>query len=255
VIGPTVLALVLAAAAPLFSYRLDEVKGAVYRLPAGVEKGETRASSGDPAMPGDHLRTGWFGKLVVSVPERASRFEVASGTRVKLAGDEPGLLLVVEKGRVKAFFDALTGAEPVERRVATPGALLAVRGTRYGIEVDESGQTALAVFEGVVEVLSRKAEIPPLRVLKGEYCAFGPGVAPRAAPMGPMGINEGNWESRPRGAGQPGGQAQPGGGPGGSGAQGGSGGPGGPGNPGAPAGPGPGSAAPPAGNARGGKGP
>ncbi len=249
-IGPTVLLLVLASAAAPFTYRFDEVKGAVYRSPASDEKQEQRVAAGEAAASGDQVRTGWLGRAVISVPERASRFEISSGTRVKLASDDPGVLLVLEKGKVKAFFDVLTGAEPVERRVATPGALLAVRGTRYGVQVDESGRTSLAVFEGIVEVVSSSPGIAPLRVLKGEYCAFGPGVAPRSAPMGPMGINEGNWGSRSGGMGQgqqPGGQQRPGSpgqGQGGSPA-----GPGGMGGMGAPGG------APPAGQPRGGKGP
>ena len=246
-IGPTVLSIVLAAAAPLFTYRFDEVKSAVYRSPASNEKLEQRVTAGDPGAPGDLVRTGWLGRAVISVPERASRFEISSGTRVKLARGDPGILLVVEKGKVKAFFDALTGEDPIERRIAPPGAQLAVRGTRYGVEVDDSGLAALAVFEGTVEVVSTAPGIAPLSVVKGECCAFGPGVAPRSAPMGPMGIHEGNWGSRPPGAGQgPGGQTHPGSpGPGPAGGPAGPGGAGGMGSPGA---------APPASQPRGGKG-
>ena len=252
-IAPMTLALVLAAGPAPLAYRFEEVKSSVYRLPGGSEKREVKVAAGETAAPGDHVRTGWWGRTLLSVPGRAARFEISSGTRVKLATDDPAVLLVVEKGRVKAFFDALTGAEPVERRVSTPGALLAVRGTRNGVDVDASGQTTVA------EIISTAPGIAPVRVGPEEFCTFTPGTRPLPSPMGPMGMNEKNWGERPAGAspqspqsrqGSPGGPA-----PGGQGGMPGS--PGGGGSsapPGGMGGPG-GQGAPSAGQPRGGKGP
>ncbi len=194
------LAQLAGAAAPApapapFTYRFDEVKSRVYRYPRGDETNELRVQAKQTADAGDVVRTNWLGRAVVAVPERASRFEISSGTRVRLASIEPGVLLVLEQGKVKAFFDALTGGEAVERRVATPGALLAVRGTRYGVDVDGGGQTSLAVFEGTVEVISANPATKPFLVTRDQFCTFKPGTAPRIVPMGSMGMTERSWQN------------------------------------------------------------
>lgn len=189
--GMLLAALWLAAAAPAtppLGYRLVEVRSKVVITHEGAEH---RATRDEIAAAGDELRTGMFGHATLLVAERASRFEVFSSTRVRLAGPEPGVLVVLERGRLKALFDALTGAE--ERLVATPGAVLAVRGTQYGVEVDAAGNGAIAVFEGVVEVRPRTAGLTPVAVAAGEMCSFAPGRAPRRRMM-PMGMTQDNWD-------------------------------------------------------------
>jgi hypothetical protein len=185
------LLLIIEAPAPTapLEYRFDEVKSKVV---VTHQKVETRAAKGATALAGDGVRTGMFAKATLSVPVRASRFEIASSTRVTLAGPEPGVLIVLETGRLLAIFDALTG--DTQRLVATPGALLAVRGTRYGVEVDADGAASLAVFEGVVEVLPIAGERPPVRVSAGEMCDFGPKAAPQPRPM-PKDLTERGWAS------------------------------------------------------------
>lgn len=193
-------------------YRFQEVKSKVVRSPGGDESRDVRVAVGDPAESGDVVRTGFFGRTVVAVPERAASFEVFSSSRVRLAGGEPGILLVLEKGRIKAAFDAFTGASEA-RRVAVPGAILAVRGTRYGVEVT-GGQSVLAVFEGTVELFP-EGGAPSLRIGRDEYCVFGPKTPPRKEPMGRDGMNEKSWGSRGSGMaekrpGEPGTQGAPG---------------------------------------------
>lgn len=183
----------------VLTYRFDEVKSKVLRAPASDERNETRVSAGDSASAGDFVRTGFWGRAVVSVPERGARFEISSSTRARLAPGDPGVLLAVEKGRLKAFFEKLTDGSASERRVAAPGALLAVRGTRYGLEVDGDGQCLLVVFEGTVEVLSTVAGASPIRVGAEEMCTFGRRAAPQAAPMRSMGMSEGSWGMRGEG--------------------------------------------------------
>ena len=189
-------------------YRFAEVVSKVVLTHADAER---RVAAGEAAEAGDEVRTGWRGRAVVEAPAHASRFEILPSTRVRLAGPEPGVLIVLERGRLKAVFDALTGSD--ERLVATPGALLAVRGTRYGVEVEADGAAAVTVFEGTVEVLPRDAALAPLAVRAGEVCNFGPRTPPRAAPM-PPGTREDAWrggmaEREPRGA-AGGGQSAPG---------------------------------------------
>ena len=187
--------LVAAEQSPL-AYRFDEVKSKVVRAPGGDEKAEARVAVGDLASSGDVVWTGFWGKAVVSVPERKSRFEISSSTRVRLAGGEPGLLLVLEKGRLKAFFEAFTDGSSGERKVGAPGVVLAVRGTRYGLEVDADGRGLLAVFEGTVEVLQTVPDAQPVRVRADELCTFGPHSAPHTSPMRSMGMSEGSWGMR-----------------------------------------------------------
>ncbi|MBK6407527.1 MAG: FecR domain-containing protein [Holophagales bacterium] len=225
-LAATGLGLAEAPSGERLAYRFDEVKSKVVRSPGGDEERGIRVSAGDPAEAGDVVKTGFFGRTVLAVPDRAARFEVFSSTRVRLAGGEPGVLLVLEKGRLKAAFDAFTGASEA-RRVAAPGALLAVRGTRYGLEV-VGGETVLAVFEGTVEVFPSDGS-PIVRVERDQYCVFGPKTPPRKEQMGKAGMSEKSWGSRGSGMtdgrqGTPGEGSQGPAGPGTQGRQGGSGG-------------------------------
>lgn len=186
----------LAGTEPL-QYRLETVKS---RVVVGHEGEERRAAAGDTAVAGDSVRTGSFGRTVIAAPHAAARFEVGSRTEVVLAGPEPGVLLTVRSGVVKAFFDALTGRD--DRLVATPGALLAVRGTRYGVEVGSDGEATLAVFEGVVEVRSRLAGVAPVEVRAGEQSRFGPRLEPGREAM-PRGWSEERWRGADAATGRP----------------------------------------------------
>lgn len=190
-----ILVLTLAASAghssePL-EYRFDEVKSKVVLARRTDASKEERAAVGVAAAPGDEVTTGFWGHATLSVPARAARFEIGSSAQARLAGDEPGVILTIQKGRFKAWFEKLTSSE--ERVVAVPGALLAVRGTRYGVEADSGGRVALAVFEGRVEVATRLPGAAPVFVDAGQMCVLGPRDAPRVMPMGSMGMHEGSW--------------------------------------------------------------
>jgi len=168
-------------------YRVEELKSKVVIKHADIDR---RASEGDVAVGGDLVRTGWFGRATLAVDDAASRFVIYSSTLVKLGDERPAVLLILERGKLEALFDALTGRD--DRLVVTPGAVLAVRGTRYGVEVDRSGEAVLAVFEGRVEVRPLRPELPPLVVEAGTLCRFGPQTPPRTAPA-PQGMNERSW--------------------------------------------------------------
>jgi hypothetical protein len=168
-------------------YRFERVRS---RVTVDSTVAETRAAAGSVAHGGDRIRTGWLGYALLGAPRFGARFEVFAGSDVRLASDTPGVLISLERGRLKAIFDKITGDEP--RMVKTPGALLAVRGTRYGIEVGRDGTSTLAVFEGVVEVLSPLSP-EPLLVRAGEACHFSTSMRPEAMPM-PHGMNEGSWQ-------------------------------------------------------------
>ncbi len=183
-----VLALTAADPSAPIVYTFDQVKSKVVLEHAG-DSG--RVHEGDTGVAGDLVRTGWFGRAVLSVPARASRFELYASTRARLAGTEPGVLIELERGRLKGIFDALVGAP--ERAVATPGAILAVRGTRYGVEVGRDGDAVLTVFEGVVELRPRAPGSSPVLVRGGQMARYGHTGPPRVGPM-PSGLGERDWD-------------------------------------------------------------
>lgn len=196
---PIVFLLLMASggrsAEPL-EYRFDEVKSKVLLARRGDASHEERAGAGIAAGPGDEVKTGFWGRAILSVPARAARFEIGSSAHARLAGDEPGVILTIQSGRFKAWFEELTSGE--ERVVAVPGALLSVRGTRYGVEADSGGRVALAVFEGRVQVVSRFTGAAAIFVDAGQMCLLSLRDAPRVMPMGSMGMHEGSW-GMPRG--------------------------------------------------------
>ncbi|MEA2238326.1 MAG: hypothetical protein QOC81_3050 [Thermoanaerobaculia bacterium] len=167
----------LATPATSIGYRFDAVKRNVVLKTATQE---TQAAKGSQAQSGDRVHTGMFSyALIASEPHRA-KFEIFSVTDVQLAGGAPGVILSLERGRVHAMFDKILGSEP--RLVQTPGALLAVRGTQYNIEVDKAGKTILDVFEGTVEIRS-PFRPEPFLVHAGESSIFTRQGPPPEHPM------------------------------------------------------------------------
>ena len=156
-------------------YRFDEVK-------RKVTLNAQAAKVGLQAKGGDRVQTGWLSYALIASEPYKAKFEIFGSTDVKLAGDAPGVILSLERGRLNAIFDKITGNEP--RVVKTPGALLAVRGTKYGVEVDASGDTNVEVFEGVVEVRSDLAPLP-LLVHAGEAAGFSRRNPPSLHPVKP----------------------------------------------------------------------
>jgi len=114
--------------------------------------GERALEAGDHAQSGDHLRTGSRSRADLGVAEYVARFVVSSKTSFRLAHDRPGVLLEIERGSLRAIFGKLPEGDTRERLITTPSAVLAVRGTDYGVEVKKDGDTSITVFEGTVEV-------------------------------------------------------------------------------------------------------
>jgi nitrite reductase/ring-hydroxylating ferredoxin subunit len=198
----------VAADAPSkIDYRFDEVRRTVTVVSNAKE---SAAAKGSKAHSGDTVRTGWFSYALIASETHRAKFELFSGTDVQLASTEPGVILSLNRGKLHAMFDKITGSEP--RVVKTPGALLAVRGTQYTVEVDKSGNTTLDVSEGTVEIRSPLHPAPML-VHAGEAANFGRQQPPTVHPRGegPQGGRDGHGgQNPPNGA--PGGHHPPGGG-------------------------------------------
>ncbi|MEA2337147.1 MAG: hypothetical protein QOE82_1154 [Thermoanaerobaculia bacterium] len=176
------LAMLTAAAATTTTpapvgYRFDDVKRTVTLRTANQE---SPAAKGVHAQSGDRVHTGWFSYALIAAEPQRARFEIFSSTDIQLAGGTPGVILSVERGRIHAMFDKITGSEP--RIVQTPGALLAVRGTQYNVEVDSAGKTTVDVFEGIVEIRS-PLRPEPLLVHAGESSIFSRRDPPPDRPM------------------------------------------------------------------------
>jgi hypothetical protein len=164
-------------AAAMIDYRFDDVKNnVVLKTP----KQEAQAAKGSRAQSGDHVHTGLFSYALIAAEPHKAKFEIFSVTDVQLAGGTPGVILSLERGRIHAIFDKILGTEP--RLVQTPGALLAVRGTQYNVEVDRAGKTILDVFEGTVEIRSPFRNEPFL-VHAGESSSFTRQQPPPDHPM------------------------------------------------------------------------
>jgi len=125
-------------------------------------------------------------------PDYGARFRLSSKTRARLAGDRPGVLLEIERGSLRAIFGKFLGEDPPERIVTTPSAVLAVRGTDYGVEVSKSGDTTVTVFSGEVEVVDIDRSVPSIRVHAGEFSTIRRGKTP-GAPR-PHEINQKDWD-------------------------------------------------------------
>jgi hypothetical protein len=127
---------------------------------------------------GQLLRTGARSSAEITSPEYAARFRLSAKTRARLAGDRPGVLLEVQRGSLRALFDKLVGEDAPERIVTTPSAVLAVRGTEYGVEVSKSGHTTVTVFSGEVEIVDIERAGEPVILRAGQYGTVRRGKSP-----------------------------------------------------------------------------
>jgi hypothetical protein len=157
-----------------------------------TDDGERQLQAGDVARSGDSLRTGSRSRAELEVVERAARFVVASKTRFRLAHDQPGVLLDIERGSLRAIFGALAEGDDRERLVTTPSAVLAVRGTEYGVDVQKDGDTSVTVFDGTVEVWDIGGVGERVRVQAGQQARIKKG-RPSSTPK-PHGLTAGDWD-------------------------------------------------------------
>lgn len=175
-------------------YEVTRVKRKLMRELDGG--GEERLAAGARLSSGDILQTGWMSSAEIAAPLWATRFALGPRTRVRLAHEVPGVLLEVERGRLRATFDPLpeseTDAGERERIVTTPSVVLAVRGTEYGIEVDGDGDTTVVVFEGAVEAMDATGEGEPVRIGPGLACSFRRGRGGGA--QWRHGLGTGDWD-------------------------------------------------------------
>ena len=170
-------------------YSLTFLKGKLLReTPAPKE----RLTIDSAVKAGDVLRTGWRSSAKISSSGMGTSFHISPRSTVRLASDQPGVLLEVQKGRLRAVFDKISEGPSAERIITTPSAILAVRGTEYGVAVSKAGDTSVVVFSGVVDVTDIEHGGPPVPVSMGEFCTIPRGGRP-SSPMPHM-MNAGGWD-------------------------------------------------------------
>ena len=114
------------------------------------------------------------GRVLLTVRSDESNILVRPRTRLILNQPSPSNwnTLEVLLGRIRAYIQKRTGGAP-PFQLGTPSAVVAVRGTRFDVEVNRRGTTEVDVFDGLVEVASSG--------IKGKSVLVSPGFSTRVA--------------------------------------------------------------------------
>jgi len=136
-------------------------------------------SRGQTLPPGTLLDSG-DGELLLRL-EDESEILVRSHTRIVLKQPERGNwdYLQVLVGRIRAQIRHRTGGAP-PFQLGTPSAVIAVRGTRFDVEVNRHQVTEVDVFSGLVEVGAVGIRGASVLVRPGFSTRVGPGGPPEA---------------------------------------------------------------------------
>ena len=192
------LAVAAASEAPaVLEYDVIAVKR---KLLLETADGELALEVGDHARSGDVLRTGSRSRAELAVIEYSAKFVISSKTSFRLAHDRPGVLLEIERGSLRAIFGKLPEGDTRERLITTPSAVLAVRGTDYGVEVTKDGDTSVSVFEGTVEVWDVGGAGKRMMVQAGQSSRIKRGKGPSSPKA--HGLSAHDWDQGRRRAGQ-----------------------------------------------------
>jgi hypothetical protein len=149
-------------------------------------KSFTKLGRGEILPPGTIIATG-EGRVLLTMRSDESQILVRPQTRIVL--EEPSSAnwrsLEVLLGRIRAYIQKQTGGAP-PFQLGTPSAVVAVRGTRFDIEVNQRGITEVDVFDGLVEVSGLG--------IQGKAVFVNPGFSTRVAvggePEAPMPTRE-----------------------------------------------------------------
>lgn len=154
-IGAFSLIAVFAAAAFSYDARVDGVSGVVEYQTPGTD-GWVAAAKDDKLAEGTKIRTGSGAQARVVLPDK-SRTEIGPSAQIDITELKPeGNRFFLKVG--KMFARVFKSKTRQRFEVKTPSALCAVRGTEFGVEVNQGGQTLLEVHEGVVGAVSSSGQ-------------------------------------------------------------------------------------------------
>src|ERR1017187_1289377 len=164
------------APAPFAGAAVSEWKGDVHVQLPGTSL--SRPTRGQVLPAGTVLDTG-DGRLVLVLRADESEILVQPHTRLVVREPAPGNWNAVEilLGRVRAYIRKRTGGAP-PFQMGTPSAVIAVRGTRFDVEVNGRGVSEVDVFDGLVEVASPTIPGSSVLVSPGFSTRVGMGTPP-----------------------------------------------------------------------------
>jgi len=162
--------------APFAGAIVSEWKGEVHVQLPGTNM--SRPMRGQVLVAGTVLETG-DGRLALVLRADESEILVQPHTRLVVREPAPGNWNAVEVllGRVRAYIRKRTGGAP-PFQMGTPSAVIAVRGTRFDVEVNGAGVSEVDVFDGLVEVASSTIPGSSVLVSPGFSTRVGMGTLP-----------------------------------------------------------------------------
>ena len=162
--------------APFAGAIVSEWKGEVHvQLPGTSMSRPTRGQ----VLPADTVLDTGEGRLVLVLRTDESEIIVQPHTRLVVKEPAPGNwdALEILLGRVHAYIRKRTGGAP-PFQMGTPSAVIAVRGTRFDVEVNGRGVSEVDVFDGLVEVASSTIPGSSVLVSPGFSTRVGMGTTP-----------------------------------------------------------------------------
>jgi len=162
--------------APFAGASISEWKGEVHvQLPAAKPSSPKRGQ----VLPAGTILETKDGRLVLVLRADESEILVQPHTRLVISEPKPGNWNAIEilLGRVRAYIRKRTGGAP-PFQMGTPSAVIAVRGTRFDVEVNRHGVSEVDVFDGLVEVASATVSGPSVLVRPGFSTRVGMGALP-----------------------------------------------------------------------------
>ena len=165
--------------APFAGAIVSEWKGEVHIQVPG--KAMAQPARGQALPAGTTIDTG-DGQLLLVLRTDESEILIQPHTRVTVKDPSPGSWDAIEValGRIRAYIRKRTGGAP-PFQMGTPSAVIAVRGTRFDVEVNRRSVTEVDVFDGLVEVASSTVSGPSVLVNPGFSTRVGLGTAPEPA--------------------------------------------------------------------------
>jgi hypothetical protein len=130
------------------------------------------------------------GRLMLVLRADETEILVQPHTRLLLIEPAPSNwnTLAILIGRIRAYIRKRTGGAP-PFQMGTPSAVIAVRGTRFDVEVNRHGVTEVDVFDGLVEVANP--------AIPGSSVLVAPGLSTRVGMGTPPEVPVPTYEIRP----------------------------------------------------------
>jgi len=167
---------------------VNSLNGKVEIRPGSSKVFESLTNAVRTVQVGDEIHTGPGSSVILTLPDN-SYMKVNENTDLVIrdfwSGGSLRSVVNVLLGRVRFYVETI-GGRPNPYRVQTPTALIAVRGTTFEVDVDDSSYTEVWCLEGHVTV--ENLDLPDREVILGP--GLHTGVASGQIPLPPIAKNE-----------------------------------------------------------------